>query len=80
MAKFTVLKYNEFVLSQLGIFAKPNISQRCLFKALSTYYILLSQVAFVVTSLLYGYRNSEQFETVLRVFTVTIHYIDLQTL
>lgn len=76
MAKFTVLKYNEFVLNQLGISAKESSYQtyrsNVFFKALSTYYILLSQVAFVVASLMFGYRNSKQFEIVLRVFTVTM--------
>lgn len=75
MVKFTVLKYNEFILTQFGIFSKQSSNQtysNVFFKALSSYYILLTMAAFVVSSSIFVYQNSEQFDVALRVFTVSI--------
>lgn len=75
MAKFTVLNYNKFLLSHLGIFSKQlsnQIFQNVFFKRLSSYYILLTTTAFVVASVIFVLQNSSQFDTALRTSAIAI--------
>lgn len=71
MAKFTVLKYNKFLLSHLGILSNQ-IFQNVFFKRLSSYYILLTTTAFVVASVIFVLQNSSQFDTALRTSAIAI--------
>lgn len=75
MVKFTVLKFNKFLLSHLGIFSKQSSNQtysNAFFKALNSYYILLTTTAFVVASVIFVLKNSSQFDIALRTCAIAI--------
>lgn len=75
MVKLIVLKYSEWILDRLGIYAKhsPNQpDQNVFFKKLSSYYILLTTTAFVVSSAIFVVENSSQFDVALRTCAIAI--------
>lgn len=75
MPELNVLKYNEWVLIHLGIYTKHTPNQaygNVFFKTLSSYYILLTTSALVVTSGFYIVKYSPQFDVVLRTIAIAI--------
>lgn len=73
MVKFKVLKYNEYILIQLGIFS-DEFSQNpsdCFFKLLKICYILLISGSFVISGSLFAYQNAAQFTVALRTCAFT---------
>lgn len=76
MFKFTVLKYNKFVLTHLGILSEQLPSETCtrsdFFKRPSSYYILLTMTALVVASVMFVLQNVSQFDVALRTCAIAI--------
>lgn len=75
MAKFKVLKYNEFSITRLGFcpfefLSKPIRNE--FFKSLSTYFIVMHMVAFLICSLTCVYQNMSRIDVALRTSIVTI--------
>lgn len=71
MFKFTVLKYNKFVLTHLGILSKQLSSQTCIRNA-SSNYILWTMTAFVMASVIFVLRNTSQFDVALRTCAIAV--------
>lgn len=75
MIKFTVLKYNKFILSHLGISIKQSSNrtiQNVFCKAISSYYILTTMIVFVVASVMFVLQNLSQYNVALRTCAIAI--------
>lgn len=72
MLKFKVLKLNEHILIRLGIFSRniPSKPIDAFFKSAITYYIILIAVLFIVSSIVFVYQNSAQFNETLRTCSI----------
>lgn len=72
MLKFKVLKLNEKILIQLGIFSNrfPAEPKKLFFKSPQTYYIILIAVVFITSSILFVYQNLAHFNDTLRTCSI----------
>lgn len=68
MSKFKVLKLNESILIQLGIFSNqfPKEPSHGVFNPLKVYYILFISASFVLSASVFVYQNAAQFTLALR--------------
>lgn len=74
MFKFTVLTYNKFFLTHVGILSKQLSSQTCIqfFRSPYTYYFFLTTSAFVVASAMFVCDPKSQFDVALRMCAIAI--------
>lgn len=72
---FKVLKFNEYILIQLGIFSNrfPTKSlTNPFFKSPQTYYIMLFAILFITSSILFVYQHLAQFDATLRTCSIIL--------
>lgn len=72
MLKFKVLKLNEYILIQLGIFSNqfPAKPIDAFFQSPQTYYVTLIAVFFITSSILFVYQNLAHFNDTLRTCSI----------